>query len=54
MANDDGRRVTKADFVWAMVRLAQVDREAYRVLRERGWTHATLHQFLDGKSELPN
>lgn len=53
MANN-GRRVSKADFVWTLLELARTDREAYRELRERGWLEAEEYRVAHRKSEFPN
>lgn len=52
-SNDD-RPVTKAEFVWLMVQVAEIDREKYRELRARGWSHARARRHMGGKSEFPN
>jgi DNA polymerase IIIc chi subunit len=52
-ARDDGK-VTKAEFVWAMVKLAETNREKYRELREKGWDLAAASGSAPTKSESPN
>ncbi len=51
MANE---KTTKAEFVWAMVKLAAVDREAFRKLRAHAWSIAQQAGSSVGKSEFPN
>lgn len=43
------KRVSKAEFVWLLTLLAQLDRPRYRELRARGWNNA-----LPQESEFPN
>jgi hypothetical protein len=52
MRDDD--RVTKVEFVSLMVQLAAADRDAFRKLREQGWTEVAEAGSTPGKSELPN
>jgi hypothetical protein len=54
MKNDDGKPVTKTEFVWLMVQLAETDRAKYRELRDRGWDSAAETGSDLAKSELPN
>jgi hypothetical protein len=53
MGDDDGK-VSKADFVWAMVKLGKLDRETYRKLRELGWSTVEEQADRASKSECPN
>jgi hypothetical protein len=52
--DDDDDPVTKTDFVWAMVQLGLLDRNAYRKLREAAWKAAAEEGSVLGKSELAN
>jgi hypothetical protein len=50
MANDD--KVTKAEFVWLMVQLAELDREKFREIRSKGWD--SVQSAPAEKSVRPN
>lgn len=51
---DEDDKVSKAEFVWLMVRLAETDREKYRELRAMGWDFVEQNGPVPQKSELPN
>lgn len=51
---DSNEPVSKVEFVWLMVQLAESDREMYRLMRERGWLEAAKQRMLVGKSEKAN
>ncbi|MGE0206109.1 MAG: hypothetical protein AB7E70_19635 [Hyphomicrobiaceae bacterium] len=52
---DDGdEKVSKAEFVWLMVQLAEADRDKYRELRAQGWDLVERTGGAQRKSELPN
>jgi len=52
MTNDD--KVSKAEFVWLMVQLAEANRAEFRKLREHGWNQAAEAGSAPLKSEQAN
>lgn len=51
---DEDEKVSKAEFVWLMVQLAEADREKYREIRAQGWALVEQFGHLAQKSEFPN
>jgi hypothetical protein len=47
-------KVTKAEFVWLMIQLAEADRAKFRELRELGWREAIEAGSVLPKSDSPN
>jgi len=52
MTNEE--KVTKAEFVWLMVQLAEADRAKYRELRKKGWAVVAQAGSIRSESAIPN
>lgn len=50
----DKDHASKAEFMWLMVELGQLDRVRYREVREHGWQSVAAVKFLLGKSDKAN